>query len=311
MRRDRVEGRGKLLMARGIEAGYENVKVLFGVDFDIDDGEMVAVLGTNGAGKSTLVKALCGLITPTGGEVLFDGQPITTLDPNRIVKLGIAMVPGDRGIFPGLTTADNLKMAGWLYDKDPAYIKKATKSVLSYFPALNNRLTTPSGSLSGGEQQMLSLAMAFIAQPRLMIIDELSLGLAPTVIESLLRIVKEINERGTAVILVEQSVNLALRMTSRATFMEKGQVVFQGTTDELSSRRTSFAPSSSRGPAGRPSRARAGPSPPPDQWRLGPPTTGAGARASSGRPRSATSRPGSGPAPPTAAAGWCSPPTDW
>ena len=121
VRRDRVEGRGKLLMARGLEAGYDNVRVLFGVDFDIDDGEMVAVLGTNGAGKSTLVKTLSGLIVPTGGEVLFDGQPITTLDPNRIVKLGIAMVPGDRGIFPGLTTADNLKIAGWLYDKDASY----------------------------------------------------------------------------------------------------------------------------------------------------------------------------------------------
>jgi branched-chain amino acid transport system ATP-binding protein len=233
VRRDRVEGRGKLLMARGLEAGYDNVRVLFGVDFDVDDGEMVAVLGTNGAGKSTLVKALCGLIIPTGGEVLFDGQSITTLDPNRIVKLGIAMVPGDRGIFPGLTTADNLKMAGWLYDKDADYIKQATKSVLGYFPGLQNRLTTPAGSLSGGEQQMLSLAMAFIAQPRLMIIDELSLGLAPTVIESLLLIVKAINERGTAVILVEQSVNLALRMCTRATFMEKGQVVFQGPTAEL------------------------------------------------------------------------------
>jgi branched-chain amino acid transport system ATP-binding protein len=233
VRRDRVEGHGKLLMARGLEAGYDNVRVLFGVDFDVDDGEMVAVLGTNGAGKSTLVKALCGLVVPTGGEVLFDGQPITTLDPNRIVKLGIAMVPGDRGIFPGLTTADNLKMAGWLYDKDTAYIKQATKAVLGYFPAIQNRLSTPAGSLSGGEQQMLSLAMAFIAQPRLMIIDELSLGLAPTVIESLLLIVKAINERGTAVILVEQSVNLALRMCSRATFMEKGQVVFQGPTSEL------------------------------------------------------------------------------
>ena len=233
VRRDRLEGRGKLLMARGIESGYDNVRVLFGVDFDIDDGEMVAVLGTNGAGKSTLVKTLVGLITPTGGEVLFDGQPITTLDPSRIVKMGIAMVPGDRGVFPGLTTDENLKMAGWLYDKDADYIKQATDSVLGYFPSLKNRLTTHAGSLSGGEQQMLSLAMAFVAQPRLMIIDELSLGLAPTVIESLLAIVKAINERGTAVILVEQSVNLALRMTSRATFMEKGQVVFQGPTNEL------------------------------------------------------------------------------
>ena len=233
VRRDRVEGHGKLLMARGIEAGYDNVRVLFGVDFDIDDGEMVAVLGTNGAGKSTLVKTLCGLIVPTAGEVLFDGHPITTLDPSRIVKMGIAMVPGDRGIFPGLTTADNLKMAGWLYERQGDHVKQATKAVLGYFPALNNRLTTPAGSLSGGEQQMLSLAMAFIAQPRLMIIDELSLGLAPTVIESLLQIVKAINERGTAVILVEQSVNLALRMCHRATFMEKGQVVFQGSTSEL------------------------------------------------------------------------------
>jgi branched-chain amino acid transport system ATP-binding protein len=233
VRRDRVEGHGKLLMARGVEAGYDNVRVLFGVDFDIDDGEMVAVLGTNGAGKSTLVKTLCGLMVPTGGEVLFDGQPITTLDPNRIVKLGIAMVPGDRGIFPGLSTADNLKVAGWLYEKDAEYIKRATTAVLGYFPALQHRLSTPAGSLSGGEQQMLSLAMAFIAQPRLLIIDELSLGLAPTVIESLLGIVKAINERGTAVILVEQSVNLALRMCARATFMEKGQVVFQGLTSEL------------------------------------------------------------------------------
>ncbi len=233
VRRDRVEGHGKLLMARGIEAGYDSVKVLFGVDFDVDDGEMVAVLGTNGAGKSTLVKTLCGLITPTGGEVLFDGQPITTLDTSRIVRQGIAMVPGDRGIFPGLTTSDNLRMAGWLYDKDTDHVKQATKAVLAYFPALQKRLTTQAGSLSGGEQQMLSLAMAFIGQPRLMIIDELSLGLAPTVIESLLEIVKEINSRGTAVILVEQSVNLALRMTTRATFMEKGQVVFQGPTAEL------------------------------------------------------------------------------
>jgi len=233
VRRDRVEGRGKLLMARGVEAGYDNVRVLFGVDFDIDDAEMVAVLGTNGAGKSTLVKTFCGLIVPTAGEVLFDGRPITTLDPNRIVRMGVAMVPGDRGIFPGLSTADNLRMAGWLYDKDPAHIKKATDEVLGYFPALSLRLATPAGSLSGGEQQMLSLAMAFIAEPRLLIIDELSLGLAPTVIESLLLIVKAINERGTAVILVEQSVNLALRMTSRATFMEKGRVVFQGPTPEL------------------------------------------------------------------------------
>ena len=165
--------------------------------------------------------------------MLFDGEPITTVDANRIVNMGIVLVPGDRGIFPGLTTTENLRMAGWLYDKDPEHVKRATESVLDYFPVLRQRLHTQSGSLSGGEQQMLSLAMAFIAEPRLLIIDELSLGLAPTVIESLLEIVKAIHERGTAVILIEQSVNLALRLTERAVFMEKGQVVFAGPTAEL------------------------------------------------------------------------------
>ncbi len=136
VRRDRAEGGGKLLVARGVEAGYDNVPVLFGIDFDIDDGEMVAVLGTNGAGKSTLAKALCGLLVTTSGEVLFDGRPITTLDPNLIVKMGIVMVPGDRGIFPGITTSENLRLAAWLYHKDDAYVREATRSVLEYFPAL-------------------------------------------------------------------------------------------------------------------------------------------------------------------------------
>jgi len=233
VRQERAAGAGKLLMVRSLDAGYLGVRVLFGVDFDIDDGEMVALLGTNGAGKSTLARSICGLLTPTAGEVLFDGEPITTVDPNRIVNMGIVLVPGDRGIFPGLTTAENIRMAGWIYDKDPEHVKRATDSVLSYFPILRQRLHIQAGSLSGGEQQMLSLAMAFIAEPRLLVIDELSLGLAPTVIESLLEIVKAINERGTAVLLIEQSVNLALRLTERAAFMEKGQIVFAGPTAEL------------------------------------------------------------------------------
>ena len=233
VRRERAAGGGKLLMVRSLDAGYLGVRVLFGVNFDIDDGEMVAVLGTNGAGKSTLARSICGLLTPTAGEVLFDGEPITTIDASRIVNMGIVLVPGDRGIFPGLTTSENLRLAGWLYDKDPDHVTRATESVLNYFPILRQRAHTQSGSLSGGEQQMLSLAMAFIAEPRLLIIDELSLGLAPTVIESLLEIVKAIHERGTAVILIEQSVNLALRLTDRAVFMEKGQVVFAGPTAEL------------------------------------------------------------------------------
>jgi ABC-type branched-subunit amino acid transport system ATPase component/predicted MFS family arabinose efflux permease len=233
VRQERAEGRAQLLMVRSLDAGYDGVQVLFGVDFDVGDGEMVAVLGTNGAGKSTLMRAISGLVLPSAGEVVFDGRTITTYEAHRIAEAGILHVPGGRGIFPGLTVGECLRVAGWLCDDDPERLAQATGTVLEYFPILSRRWHTPAGALSGGEQQMLSLSMAFIAKPRLLIIDELSLGLAPTVIESLLGIVEGIHQQGTAVILVEQSINLALRLCQRAIFMEKGQVVFSGLTTEL------------------------------------------------------------------------------
>ena len=233
VRRERADGTGHLLMVRSLDAGYDGVQVVFGVDLDVGDGEMVAVLGTNGAGKSTLMRAISGLVVPTAGEVMFDGKAITTYEAHRITEAGILQVPGGRGIFPGLTVAECLRVAGWLYDADDQDLARATETVLDYFPVLSSRWQTPAGSLSGGEQQMLSLSMAFIAKPKLLIIDELSLGLAPTVIESLLGIVKGIHDRGSAVILVEQSINLALRLCDRAIFMEKGQVVFSGSTADL------------------------------------------------------------------------------
>jgi ABC-type branched-subunit amino acid transport system ATPase component len=233
VRRERAAGMGHLLTVRSLDAGYDGVQVVFGVDLDVDDGEMVAVLGTNGAGKSTLMRALSGLVVPTAGEIMFDGKAITTYEAYRITEAGILQVPGGRGIFPGLTVAECLRVAGWLYDTDDEDLVRATQTVLDYFPVLTRRWHTPAGSLSGGEQQMLSLSMAFIAKPRLLIIDELSLGLAPTVIESLLGIVKGIHDQGTAIILVEQSINLALRLCDRAIFMEKGQVVFSGPTADL------------------------------------------------------------------------------
>ncbi len=233
VRRERAAGMGHLLTVRSLDAGYDGVQVVFGVDLDVDDGEMVAVLGTNGAGKSTLMRALSGLVVPTAGEIMFDGKAITTYEAYRITEAGILQVPGGRGIFPGLTVAECLRVAGWLYDSDDQDLARATETVLDYFPVLARRWHTPAGSLSGGEQQMLSLSMAFIAKPRLLIIDELSLGLAPTVIESLLDIVKGIHDQGTAIILVEQSINLALRLCDRAVFMEKGQVVFSGPTADL------------------------------------------------------------------------------
>ncbi len=233
VRKARIEGRANMLMVRSLDAGYEGVQVLFGINLDVEDGEMLAILGTNGAGKSTLLRVISGLLVPEAGAVLFDGRDITSSDPNRIAESGIMQVPGGRGIFPGLTVSESLRVSGWMYEKEPEYLKQATEQVLDYFPILRTRLNVAAGSLSGGEQQMLSLAQAFIAKPRLLMIDELTLGLAPTVIESLLEIVKAIHDRGTTVILVEQSVNVALRLCDRAAFIEKGEVVFCGPTSDL------------------------------------------------------------------------------
>ncbi|MEY2567574.1 MAG: hypothetical protein QOE35_2103, partial [Actinomycetota bacterium] len=181
----------------------------------------------------TLLKAISGINDPIGGSIFFDGRDITHADANQTARFGIAQVPGGRGVFPTLTVGENLRVGGWIYRNDTAYLKEATARVLEYFPILETRWDTPAGSLSGGEQQMLSLAQAFIAKPRLLLIDELSLGLAPTIVEQLLGIVRRIQASGTAIILVEQSINVALTVADRAYFMEKGEVRFEGSTAEL------------------------------------------------------------------------------
>ena len=224
---------GALLVCRGVDVAYDQVQVLFGVDLEIREGEIVALLGTNGAGKSTLLKGISGIVDPIGGAIVFDGRDITHADANTTARLGIVQVPGGRGIFPGLTVGDNLRASCWLYRKDRRYTKAAIEDVLGYFPVLRQRWNTTAGNLSGGEQQMLSLGQAFVSRPRLLLIDELSLGLAPTVVESLLDIVRAIHRNGTTVVLVEQSVNTALRLADRALFMEKGEVRYSGPTADL------------------------------------------------------------------------------
>ena len=158
---------------------YDNVQVLFNVDFDIDEGEIVALLGTNGAGKSTLLKAIAGLVEPTDGSIIFDGRDMTYTPPNETAGRGVTMVPGGQGVFPALSVRENLALAGWLHRKEKAHIAAATDHVLDMFPVLRDRLDQAAGNLSGGQQQMLTLGMAFIEKPRLLMIDELSLGLAP------------------------------------------------------------------------------------------------------------------------------------
>jgi ABC-type branched-subunit amino acid transport system ATPase component/predicted MFS family arabinose efflux permease len=233
VRAARKRGEAKLLVVRHLDVHYDSVQVLFDVDFEVDEGEIVALLGTNGAGKSTLLKAVSGLVEPSGGAIIYDGVDMTHTPPDEIVGRGVVQVPGGKGVFPSLTVADNLRLAGWPYQDDPAYVHEATEAVLGYFPILRERWRDEAGNLSGGEQQMLTLGMAFIAKPRLLMIDELSLGLAPIVVERLLRIVEAIRARGTTIILVEQSVNVALTLAQEAYFMEKGEIRFHGPTRDL------------------------------------------------------------------------------
>jgi branched-chain amino acid transport system ATP-binding protein len=222
-----------LLACTGVDVAYDKVQILFDVDFFVRPNEIVALLGTNGAGKSTLLRAISGLVRPKAGRIVFDGNELRGADPLAAVGLGIVQVPGGRGVFPTLTVAENLKVAAWQFRGERAHVEAATANVFERFPRLLERVQYRAGDLSGGEQQMLALGMAFIARPRLLLIDELSLGLAPKVVEELLGIVRAIHEQGTTIVLVEQSVNLALTLADRAYFMEKGAIRFSGPTAEL------------------------------------------------------------------------------
>ena len=227
------DGTVSLLETKDLTVSYDGVQVLFGVDLRIREGEIVALLGTNGAGKSTTLNAINGLVEPDGGNVWFDGIPITGEPPERTTARGIVQAPGGRGIFPGLTVEENLRLGAFLLRKDKALLAARLDEVLDVFPALRPLLGLRAGSLSGGQRQQLVLAQAFLLKPRLLLIDELSLGLAPIVVQDLLATVRRLNREGITVVLVEQSVNVALTLADRAYFMEKGQVRFEGPTSEL------------------------------------------------------------------------------
>ena len=229
----RRHGQADLLLVRNLTAGYGGRQVLFGIDIDVKEGEIVALLGTNGAGKSTLLKSISGVVEADRGAVVLDGRDITHAPPDEIAAFGITQMPGGQGVFGALTVHENLQLAGWTRSSDHAGVAAATDEVLALFPVLRDRLRRPAADLSGGQQQMLALGMAFIAKPRVLLIDELSLGLAPVVVSQLLPLVQRVAAEGTAVILVEQSVNLALSVAERAYFMERGTIRFSGKTAEL------------------------------------------------------------------------------
>ncbi|MEX0873650.1 MAG: ATP-binding cassette domain-containing protein [Actinomycetota bacterium] len=221
------------LEVRDLDVSYGPVQVLFGLNLDIHEGEIVALLGTNGAGKSTLFKAICGLLLPTKGSVRFAGSDITHTPANETAERGVVMMPGGRSIFPTLTVRENLRLAQWMKRDDAVAAREAEERVLDLFPRLRDRYGQLAGNLSGGEQQMLAVSQALIPDPKLLMIDELSLGLAPTIVGQLIDVVRRVHESGITIVVVEQSINVALNLAERAVFMEKGEFRFTGPTKEL------------------------------------------------------------------------------
>ena len=220
-----------LLDVRALDVGYGSVRVLEGIDLRVAPGETVALLGTNGAGKSTLLRAISGVLKPAKGTVAFDGEDITGLPSAEMVRRGIVQMAGGRATFPGLSIEENLRVGATVVPR--AERNRRIDEALSLFPWLERRRAQQAGSLSGGEQQMLGLARALIPKPRLLMIDELSLGLAPVIVTQLLDVIDRLRRDGLTVLLVEQHVDLALDFADRAYFLERGRVRFEGPSDRL------------------------------------------------------------------------------
>jgi len=199
---------------------------------EVRRGETLALLGTNGAGKSTALRAIAGLKMPDRGVVRMNGRDITLVDPEYRVELGMVQVPGGEALFSSQTVEENLEVWSWLID-DPSLRSERMDKIFTVFPQLTDRMKDKAGSLSGGQQQMLALAKAVMLEPELLLIDELSLGLAPVVVQDLLRVVEQLKKDGVTMVIVEQSVNVALSIADRAVFMERGRVQFQGPAQEL------------------------------------------------------------------------------
>lgn len=221
-----------MLKLTNVSASYGRIEALHGISLEVPDGKIVALLGANGAGKTTTLRVIAGILHPTRGSVTFDGRDISRMETEEIVPLGIAMSPEGRQIFTGLTVAENLRMGSYTR-KDKAGVERDLEWVLSLFPRLKERLNQVGATLSGGEQQMLAIARALMARPRLLLLDEPSLGLAPMIVRDIFAIIRKVNSEGTAVLLVEQNANLALRTADYAYILETGKLAMHGPAAEL------------------------------------------------------------------------------
>jgi branched-chain amino acid transport system ATP-binding protein len=214
-----------LLEIRDLDVHYGAIHALHGVSLQVEAGQIVTLIGANGAGKSTTLRAISGMVKPTRGEIRFDGQPITGRPPHELVRLGIAQAPEGRGIFANLTVDENLEIGSYIRRGDRAGVAKDREHVLTLFPRLRERLQQNAGTLSGGEQQMLAIGRAMLARPRLLLLDEPSLGLAPQIVRTIFHIIREINAEGTTILLVEQNAHLALKIAHVGYVLEVGRIV--------------------------------------------------------------------------------------
>jgi branched-chain amino acid transport system ATP-binding protein len=222
-----------MLEINSIDVHYGPVQALFGASLRVNDGEMVALLGANGAGKSTTLRTISGLLSPTRGEVTLDGRNIAGMPAQKVVRLGVAQLPEGRELFPELTVLENLRLGYWSKRKEKNGFTGKLEHIYHLFPRLKERAQQASGTLSGGEQQMLAVSRALMSSPTLLLVDEVSLGLAPIVVSQLFNALEEVNREGTAILLVEQFVHLALKHTARAYVLAKGEMVIEGKSKDL------------------------------------------------------------------------------
>lgn len=222
-----------LLELRDLSVSYGMIRALRGISLEVGDGEIVTLIGANGAGKSTTLRTISGLVRPAGGEILFEGRPIGRLPSHEIARIGLAHVPEGRKPFANLNVKENLRLGAYRL-KDQRDIQASMERVFRSFPRLRERLHQPAGTLSGGELQMLAMGRGLMSRPRLLMLDEPSMGLSPILVDEIFSIIREINQAGTAILLVEQNANMALTVAHRAYVIETGAIVLAGPAAELS-----------------------------------------------------------------------------
>ena len=219
-----------MLKVENLKVNFGGIEAVKGISFEVNEGEIVTLIGSNGAGKSTTLRAISGLVKPSDGKILFEGEDITKISSSEIVGKGITLCPEGRRIFPDLTVIENIKIGAYLRNDD---LSQDIEKCHRLFPILKEREKQLAGTLSGGEQQMLAVARSLMSRPKIMMLDEPSLGLAPLVVKDIFNILKEINEEGVTILLIEQNANMALRLADKAYVLETGTIVMDGTGKEL------------------------------------------------------------------------------